>query len=140
MKLLIGVDGISFDSAHYTLSSKGNEQLHGHSYKVSVEIEGDKIDPTTGFLLDFGILRKVVVEVVKEWDHKLIVSQKDLSKIKIEAPFKLELKVIESEFPTVENIGLEIAKEIYHKLGGKFRVILKIYEGEGNYAIIYYPD
>ena len=139
MRVRVGVDGISFDSAHYTLSSQGNEQLHGHTYKISVEIEGKGVNPETGFVLDFDVLRKVVMEVVKEWDHKLIVPQKDVSKVSIKGPFKLDIKVIEWDYPSAEYIGLEIAKEIYHKLGEKYNVTVKIYEGEGNYAVINYP-
>jgi len=139
MKVRVGVEGLSFDSAHYTLSSEGNDQLHGHTYKISAEVEGDGIDPKTGFVIDFGLLKTTLLEIIKEWDHKLLIPKKDLEKVSITGPFKLEIKVIEANYPTVEYIGYEIAKEIFGKLGGKYNVRVKIYEGEGSYAIIEYP-
>ena len=138
MRFRIGLEGFSFDSAHYTLSSEGNQQLHGHTYKLSVEIEGD-IDEKTGFIIDFEKLKKIVAEVIKEWDHKLIIPLEDYSQIYVKGPFKLEVKTIPYKYPSVEYIGLEISKAIYEKLEKKFKVTVKIYEGENNYAIIEYP-
>jgi len=138
MKFRIGLEGFSFDSAHYTLSSEGNQQLHGHTYKVSVEVEGT-IDEKSGFVIDFEILKKIIAEVIREWDHKLIVPIEDYNQIYVKGPFKLEVKTIPHKYPTVEYIGLEITKIIYEKLEKKFKITVKIYEGENNYAIIEYP-
>ena len=138
MRFRIGLDGFSFDSAHYTLSSEGNQQLHGHTYKVSVEVEG-VIDEKSGFVIDFEILKKIITEVIKEWDHKLIVPIEDYNQIYVKGPFKLEVKTIPYKYPTVEYIGLEISKTIYEKLEKKFKITVKIYEGENSYAIIEYP-
>ncbi|AAY80296.1 6-pyruvoyl trahydropterin synthase family protein [Sulfolobus acidocaldarius] len=139
MKVVIGVEGFSFDSAHYTLSSKGNDQIHGHTYKLSVEIEGQDVDKNSGFVIDFMILTKIIHEVIREWDHKLIIPSRDARKIELKGPFKVEYKIIEEDFPTVEYIGSEIAKDIYEKLEKKFKVRVKIYEGENSYALIEYP-
>jgi len=138
MRFRVGIEGFSFDSAHYTLSSDGNQQLHGHTYKLSVEVAGD-IDETTGFVIDFEKIKKIIAEVVKEWDHKLIIPLEDYSQIYVKGPFKLEVKTIPYKYPSVEYIGLEISKTIYEKLERKFKVTVKIYEGENNYAIIEYP-
>lgn len=138
MKFKIGVEGFSFDSAHYTLSSEYGHQLHGHTYKVSVEVEGD-VDEKSGFIIDFEILRKIVDEVIKEWDHKLIVPIEDYNQIYMRGPFKLEVKTIPYRYPSAEYIGLEISKTIYEKLGRKFKVTVKMYEGENRYVIVEYP-
>ncbi len=138
MRIKIGIEGFTIDSAHYTLSSPGNAQLHGHTYTVSVEIEG-QVDPSSGFVMDFEILRDTVQQVVKEWDHKLIVPEGDLDKIRVHAPFRMEVKRINAPFATAEYIGVEIAKEVYERLGRRHRVNVKIYEGKGSYAEIEYP-
>ncbi|BFH73612.1 6-pyruvoyl tetrahydropterin synthase family protein [Sulfurisphaera javensis] len=139
MKVKVGLEGFSFDSAHYTLSSEGNQQIHGHTYRVNVEIEGDSIDENTGFVIDFDIIKKIVAEIIRDWDHKLIVPNEDYDNIYFKGPFKLEIKRIPYRYPTAEYIGLDIAKSIYEKLNRKYKVTVKIYEGEGNYAIIEYP-
>ena len=138
MRLRIGVEGIALDSAHYTLSSEPNSQIHGHTYRVSVEVEG-QVDPNTGFVIDFDELKAVVREVIKEWDHKLIVPERDRGKLEIKGPFRVEIRYINAPFPSVEYIGMEIAREIYDRLKGRFKVYVKIYEGQDSYAMIEYP-
>jgi len=138
MKVRVGIEGFSLDSAHYTLSSPKDDQLHGHTYNIDVEVEGP-VDENSGFVVDFNVLREMVKEVVKEWDHKFIVPKRDIPKIKVESPFRLEIKEIDHPFPTVEYIGLEIAKSAHRRLGEKFKVIVKIYEGKDSYALIEYP-
>lgn len=136
MKFRVGVEGFTIDSAHYTLSSIDNSQIHGHTYILNVEIEGE-VNPENGFILDFSYIKDVVRETIKEWDHKLIVPKRDLEKISIKGPFRNEIKIIEAPFPTAEYIGLEIAKEIYSKIN--LRVTIKLYEGKDSYVLIEYP-
>ena len=136
MKVKIGIEGFTIDSAHYTLSSPEDSQIHGHTYILNVEVEGE-INPSNGFVIDFNKLKSEVEKIVKEWDHKLIVPKKDVEKISISGPFRNEIKIIEEDYPTAEYIGFEIAKEIYNRINMPVKV--KIYEGKDSYAIIEYP-
>ncbi|MGC9105836.1 MAG: 6-pyruvoyl trahydropterin synthase family protein [Thermoprotei archaeon] len=138
MRLRIGVENLTIDSAHYTLSSSPNSQIHGHTYRVNVEVEGD-VDPTTGFVIDFDELKAILREIVKKWDHKLIVPRSDRDKISLSGPFRTDLIFIDAPYPTVEYIGMELAREIYERLGRKFKVTVKIYEGLDSYAVVDYP-
>ena len=56
-------------SAAHSLSSLPPEHkchnLHGHNYKIEVEIEGERLDEH-GMLVDFGLL----ADIVKRYDHK----------------------------------------------------------------------
>ncbi|AEE95078.1 MULTISPECIES: 6-pyruvoyl trahydropterin synthase family protein [Acidianus] len=136
MKVKIGIEGFTIDSAHYTLSSPGDSQLHGHTYIINVEVEGN-INPANGFVIDFNKLKDEIGKIIKEWDHKLIVPKKDLEKISISGPFRNEIKIIEEDYPTAEYIGFELAKEIYNRINMPIKI--KIYEGKDSYAIIEYP-
>jgi 6-pyruvoyl-tetrahydropterin synthase len=138
MRLRIGIENFSVDSAHYTLSSEPNSQIHGHTYRINVEIEGE-VNPATGFVMDFDELRRVVKEILRRWDHKLIVPASDKDKVRLAGPFRSEIVYINAPYPTVEYIGLELAKEIYESLNGKFKITVKIYEGLDSYAVIEYP-
>jgi 6-pyruvoyltetrahydropterin/6-carboxytetrahydropterin synthase len=63
----------SFSSAHF-LTCKGNveyEPLHGHTFKVSVEISGDVLDDC-GMLVDFRVIKKKLKEILNAFDHKLL--------------------------------------------------------------------
>ncbi|MDT7900716.1 MAG: 6-carboxytetrahydropterin synthase [Acidianus sp.] len=136
MKVKIGIEGFTIDSAHYTLSSPVDSQLHGHTYIINVEVEGN-INPANGFVIDFNKLKDEIGKIIKEWDHKLIVPKKDLEKISISGPFRNEIKIIEEDYPTAEYIGFELAKEIYNRINMPIKI--KIYEGKDSYAIIEYP-
>ncbi|MEM0173732.1 MAG: 6-carboxytetrahydropterin synthase [Sulfolobaceae archaeon] len=138
MKMRVGIEGITFDSAHYTLSSPHNAQIHGHTYSLSVELEGN-VNPEDGFIIDFEQMKVIINEIVKKWDHKLIIPAKDYKNTKIEGPFSLELKIIEAPYPTAEYIILELVKEIYNAFNGKFKVYAKLYEGKDSYVFIEYP-
>jgi 6-pyruvoyltetrahydropterin/6-carboxytetrahydropterin synthase len=138
MRMKVGIEGLTFDSAHYTISSPSNSQIHGHTYSVNVELEGE-IDVSSGFIIDFEKMKLVIARIVKEWDHKLIIPSKDFSRSKIEGPFNLDYKIIEAPYPTAEYIGLEIVKEIYKAFNGKYKVTLKLYEGKDSYVVIEYP-
>jgi len=89
--------------------------------------------------MDFDELRRVVKEILRRWDHKLIVPASDKDKVRLAGPFRSEIMYINAPYPTVEYIGLELAKEIYESLNGKFKITVKIYEGLDSYAVIEYP-
>jgi 6-pyruvoyltetrahydropterin/6-carboxytetrahydropterin synthase len=45
-------------------------RLHGHNYKFFVTVEGE-VDPRTGMIADFGVLKQVVQEqVLARVDHR----------------------------------------------------------------------
>ena len=60
-----------FDSAHFITDHPGHcANLHGGRYKLNVTIS-DVIDPYSGFVMDYGYLKAVIVErVIKKLDHK----------------------------------------------------------------------
>ena len=60
-----------FDSAHFITDHPGKcENLHGGRYALHVKIEG-RIDPLTGFVVDYGYLKAVVKKhVTEKLDHQ----------------------------------------------------------------------
>ena len=62
----------SFAAAHYLKNYHGKcENMHGHNYRVRVTAEGKKLDEG-GMLIDFGILKDSLKEVLREFDHTLL--------------------------------------------------------------------
>ena len=61
-----------FDAAHKLPKHKGKcKNLHGHTYKVQVCVEGEVGDD--GMVIDFGILDKIVQElVIDKFDHSYL--------------------------------------------------------------------
>lgn len=62
-----------FEAAHFIYNHPGKcRNLHGHSYKLFVSLEGS-VNPETGMIIDFDDLSKVVNEmVIQRLDHRFL--------------------------------------------------------------------
>ncbi len=59
----------SFDAAHRLVGYEGKRSnLHGHTWKVEIEVEGEKLDDI-GMLWDFTNVKKIK----EHYDHKTIL-------------------------------------------------------------------
>jgi len=86
----------TFSAAHQLKGYKGRcENLHGHTFKVQVFVEGEKLKPE-GYLIDFKDLKDALKKILDELDHSYL---NDL-------PYFKELN------PTAESL----AKLIYEKM------------------------
>ena len=60
----------AFEAAHHLRSYRGSvEPVHGHSWRVSVEIVAAKLD-TEGMAFDFVAARGVLLELAGRFDHR----------------------------------------------------------------------
>jgi len=60
-----------FAAAHQLQVAQKCENLHGHNWKVEVCVEGDHLDDA-GVLIDFGVIKRHVRDIMKELDHKFL--------------------------------------------------------------------
>lgn len=61
---------MEFSAAHALRHYQGKcENLHGHNYRVRVEVKGSELMPRTELLMDFGDLKRMVKEAVAPLDH-----------------------------------------------------------------------
>lgn len=63
-----------FSAAHHLPQApEGHKcrRLHGHSYRLDVVVRG-QMDPTTGWLLDYGDIDSAVRPVLAEIDHRTL--------------------------------------------------------------------
>lgn len=61
----------SFEAAHLLPQApEGHKcrRLHGHSFRVEVTCEGE-IDPTIGWLIDFGDIKRAFDPLLEQLDH-----------------------------------------------------------------------
>ncbi len=90
-----------FAAAHQlTMVAQKCENLHGHNWKIEVCVAGNKLD-AGGVLVDFGIIKKDVREIMETLDHK----------------FLNELDLFKDIQPSSENIGIYIAEQLQKTLG-----------------------
>ena len=129
-KVKIGLTGLTFDAAHYTPSGGGCEDLHGHTFTVDVEVEGELGED--GMVMDFRELKEAVAEVLSSWDHALILPEADVGRVKLEGPFGLKVKRLRGPAATTECMAIALAEELHEALGLPVRV--RVWEGAGKYA------
>ncbi len=46
-------------------------RLHGHSYRIDIHVSGQP-DPHTGWVVDFGDIKKIVEPVLDQLDHRFL--------------------------------------------------------------------
>lgn len=60
-----------FSASHQVMGQGGKcEHMHGHNFGVTVEVAGDELDPQTGMLVDFAVLKAETKAVLETLDHK----------------------------------------------------------------------
>ena len=92
------VKSIQFDAAHYLKTDAMADErpyarMHGHSFVLDVEIEGDQA-PDTGWVVDFGDVADALDDLRSALDHRLLNEIEGL------------------ERPTLENICLWAAARL----------------------------
>jgi 6-pyruvoyltetrahydropterin/6-carboxytetrahydropterin synthase len=68
------VKDFRFEAAHWLPGApEGHKcrRMHGHSFRGEVAVRGD-VDPATGWLIDFGDLKRAVDPLVAQLDHYLL--------------------------------------------------------------------
>lgn len=59
-----------FSAAHALRHYQGKcENPHGHNFMVEARVEGRTLDAKTGILLDFGILKRALANILAPLDH-----------------------------------------------------------------------
>lgn len=97
------------DCAHFLPGHPKCGQLHGHTYKVEVVIEGENKD---GMVIDFADMKKAVQKVLNDYDHKSLNDFLD--------------------YPSVENICEMLQLRLQDTLAFPFTI--RVWEGEGKWA------
>jgi 6-pyruvoyltetrahydropterin/6-carboxytetrahydropterin synthase len=64
----------TFDAAHWLPNVPDGHQcgrMHGHTYRVRLTVAGE-VDPTSGFVIDFGDLKGKAKPVIDSLDHTVL--------------------------------------------------------------------
>jgi 6-pyruvoyltetrahydropterin/6-carboxytetrahydropterin synthase len=73
LRVSVAKESLGFSAAHFlTLPGHICERLHGHNYRVSVAVEGPA-DPTTGFVVDFAVLKQGLRALIAPLDHRVLI-------------------------------------------------------------------
>lgn len=85
--LHLSKQAFKFSSAHFLIFDKKKaERLHGHNYRVRVDLAFEnEIDPETGYLTDFNSFKPLIKQALDEWDERVL-----LPKLQPDMKFKVE--------------------------------------------------
>ncbi len=150
----VAKENLKFSAAHFIAYPGFREPLHGHNYQVGVRVEGKLA--STGYVIDFGLIKKIVKAIVDGIDERTIIpAHSDC--LKIDRPNERQIRVrYESDefifpvndvamLPIIHSSAEEIARYIWAELiaglksrgaSGEAEVIeISVAEGPGQAAI-----
>lgn len=102
------------------------KNVHGHSYKLVVELEGEVLD--NGMIIDFSDLSLIVNSIIDDLDHSFLCSKDDTVLINFLKEQNMKHTIVEY-VATVENI----CKDLFEKIKGK--IIEKRYNNVKNLTV-----
>jgi 6-pyruvoyltetrahydropterin/6-carboxytetrahydropterin synthase len=106
---------LTLDAGHRVPGHQGKcRNLHGHTYTVEVTAEGEV--PEDGMVLDFGVVKEVMVEHVGRWDHAFLVWEGDAEVLKALDVDPSWQRIITPWPPTAENLARLAAILLYPDL------------------------
>ncbi len=73
-RIFVSKDYLKFSAAHFMAYKGFREALHGHNYLVSVEVEGEL--GANGYVIDFGVVKRITRETCAELDERMIIPTK----------------------------------------------------------------
>lgn len=127
----------SISSAHRLLLHKGLcHNLHGHNWEIRVDIHGDP-DRETGMVIDFHLLKEVVKNYLRPFDHTTILNIADHELIQVLLDSNFPYVLINGE-PTCENLAKQFFWELRDLIKAASPLVdikrITIEETKGNFA------
>ncbi len=95
--MFIEIDGwmakLRFSACHFIPNHPKCGCLHGHTYAVSVRLEGEQIGE---FIIDFEFVKNIVNRICDRLDHKVLIAEKD-PRLRIVKKDGVSIEIIESK-------------------------------------------
>ena len=119
----------TFEMAHALYGYDGPcKNIHGHTYHLEVTLRGEPLDDAThvknGMVVDFSIIKKIVMEeVVSLYDHALVLNE-DAPYVKSELLTNEFEKVFTVPFqPTCENLMLYFMRKLKPRIPERLTLV-----------------
>ena len=121
----VAKENLKFSAAHFIAYPGFREPLHGHNYQVGVRVEGKLA--STGYVIDFGLIKKIVRSIVDAIDeHTIVPAKSDCLKIDRPNERQVRIRYESDEFilpasdvamlPIVHSSAEELARYIWTEL------------------------
>lgn len=105
---------LEFDAGHRVMNHESKcATLHGHRYKIELVAEAEQLDDI-GRIIDFSVLKeKIGTWIDREWDHNVIVFNKDAETLNALRSIPRKKEPFVSEWnPTAENMADYLLKTV----------------------------
>jgi len=124
-KVAVEKDYLVFAAAHFIVGQGVCEPLHGHNYRVHVELEG-ALDEV-GYVYDFGPLKRMTKRLVDELDHRVMLPLRNpMLQVSVEGE---EVRVAHQDkrylFPRADVVLLDLPNTTAEHLARRFLERLK---------------
>jgi len=110
------------------------KNIHGHSYKMRLELVGELDE--NGMLIDFYDIDKVVKPIITQYDHSMLVDEKDEKTLKFLR--ENDFRYVAINFTsTSENIAIHFAKQFaeeFRKHENIKELSVRVYETSDAFA------
>lgn len=113
----------------------GCQNIHGHSYKMTVEIRG-MIDSSTGMVMDYFDLKSLVQPIVDQLDHSFLCDSSDMLLMDFFARNPMKVNIIEM-YSTAENIAYYMLQQLipgFFPFTSVKKLTVRLCETENTYA------
>lgn len=70
-RVFVTKDYLKFSAAHFIAYPGFRERLHGHNYRVSIEVAGAL--GRQGYVVDFGVVKRIARRLCEHLDEKLLI-------------------------------------------------------------------
>lgn len=126
----VAKENLKFSAAHFIAYPGFREPLHGHNYQVGVFVEGRLAK--TGYVIDFGLIKKLTREIVERLDERTIIPRNS-DCLTIDAPRDgvVRIRYEQDEFvipaadvcivPIVHSSAEELARFIWDELAAALK-------------------
>jgi 6-pyruvoyl-tetrahydropterin synthase len=150
----VAKENLKFSAAHFIAYPGFREPLHGHNYQVGVRVEGNLA--STGYVIDFGLIKKLAKEILDRLDeHTIIPANSDCLTIEGPRDGQIRVRYERDQFsfpatdvclvPIVHSSAEELARYIWNELTAALRthgaladvtaIEISVAEGPGQSAI-----
>lgn len=144
------IDGprMRFSASHFIVEHEKCERIHGHNYRVKVELKGEL--NKNRMVMDFREIKEVIIGVIDRLDHKLLLpAKKGEIEIKegekqIEISTSTKFYSIPKEdyllLPIKSTTAEDLARYIFDELKKQIPLITKVYVSETDGSTAFYEE
>lgn len=137
---------LGFNASHFLVGHIKCSRLHGHNYRIMVELEGDLEE--SRMVMDFRDIMGIVKQICDRFDHRVLVPTRSNSIRVIEERGMIEIKTLEKSYsfpkdecfllPTKSSTAEDIARFIFEQINDQIPLIKKVFVSEVEGAAAFY--